>query len=353
MIAPLLICLSLGSALADVKGTLVNYLREAPMELHGGFEFDQTVKLGGANVGPLRIPIEMFLNRSHGNNSRGMSFSLSENELRLNTDQDLSIRILGIPAPVNIRNITYREPGGFRVDVRMPLGIPLGQQEIENGIREHLESTFATKMQTAFRQLRTLRAQKNLNDIGRVTSEIRTIFAGTGAGASAVELPPIRGTIGLSLVEVRGRELALDQYTATLEPNTRVTTEFGFTLRDGDLNINRIEARAHPGIRVNEVGVDDPLRALIFNSFALDGDRFDMNYQFSAQQVIGMIEMVVRPNAECFSCNVPTTALRERIDPVLGAEISTLARRFQAELREMGVEQRILNVLYASFPPRE
>jgi hypothetical protein len=344
-------CLMAVGARADVTGTLVNYLREAPMELHGGFEFDQTVRLGGTSVGPLRVPIEMFLNRSRGDNSRGMSFALSESELRLNTDRDLSIRILGIPAPVNIRNISYREPGGFRVDVRMPLGIPLGQREIETGIREHLEKEFATKMQTAFQQLRTLRAQKNLSDIGRVTSEIRNIFT-SGPGATAVALPGIRGTIGLSLVEERGRQLGLDQYTATLEPNTRITSEFGFTLRDGDLTINQIEARAYPGIRVSQVGDDDPMRALVFNSFTLDGFRFDMNYQFSAQQVIGMIEMIVRPNAECFTCNVPTTALRERVDPVLGAEISTLARRFQADLREMGVEQRILNVLYASFPPR-
>jgi hypothetical protein len=326
------------STFADVAGTLGNYISQAPMSITGNLEFDANARLGGSG------PFSVHLNGSRGNNSRGMSFSLTEDGLSLDTRSDLSVRIIGIPIPIDIRSISYRHPGSFSVDTNWPGG--LGEKELE----DYLNNAYGARMETAFRRLRSLRRQNNLNDVGRVITEIRDIIAPANPGAPSV-IPRTRGQVTLTMTEPRGTSLELDQFVVHIAPGTQVDTRLGFMFENGRATIESAQVTTHQGIRVARRGVDDPLQQLVFHSFALDGDRFDMNYNFSAQQILVLLETIVRPTAECVSCAVETTALRNQIDPVLGREISTLARRHQDQLRAMGVEPSLLRTLYSAFPP--
>jgi hypothetical protein len=69
----LLLALIALRAHAGVAETLGNFVRTSQMVITGSLEFDTNARLGGVG------PISMHLNRSQGDNSRGMSFSLSEN----------------------------------------------------------------------------------------------------------------------------------------------------------------------------------------------------------------------------------------------------------------------------------
>lgn len=339
----MLLSLVATSAFADIAGTLGDYISQAPMSITGNLEFDANSRLGGSGM------FSVHLNGSRGNNSRGMSFSLTENGLSLDTRSDLSVRIAGVPLPVDISSVSYREPGGFSVDVNWPAG--LGGTAMETQLRNYLQNAYGARMHTAFTRLRSLRRQNDLNDVGRVIVEIRDVLAPPNPGAPSI-LPRTRGRVILTMSEPRGTSLELDDFVAHIDRGTRVDTHLGFVFTNGRATIESAEVRSNPGIRVNRRGVDDPLQALVFHSFAIDGDRFDMNYNFSAQQIIVLLETIIRPNAECVSCHVQTTALRNRIDPVLGQEISTLVRRHEDRLIAMGVERALLNTLYAAFPPR-
>jgi hypothetical protein len=328
---------------AGVVKPLLDYLRETPATVSGTLAFDETFPLMrsvGVNVSVLASKKDL---------RKQVGFSFSEGHIELLTSNALYVTSLGIPTGVNVRSIRYDRNGKFTVKLDTPFNVL--EKELEEGVRKKLETLFKAKLETAFAELDKIRRSQDLNDIRNVSKTVMEVFR--GSGPSSVRMPGISGDVRLTFQPPARRNLTLGSFTAEIEKGTRVSAGFDFSWRGSRFEIDGAEVTSVPGLIVRRATDDNPMKAVRFHRIAIDGDRFDMNYGFSAMEVLMMLNTVVDPNHDCrLACNLDVAGLRARLDPVLGLEISTLVKRFERELKIMGVPPRLFSVIYKAYPPR-
>lgn len=325
-------------AATSPTATIVDYLRDTPASVTGTISLDGPLELYRGKKGI--FPITMNVNRSEG-----IGFSFSDQHLSINTDKGISLNIAGVPFKVN--SVYYHEASGkFQVRTNTPLNI--GEKSLNAQIEKVLNDHYRPKVIRAFRELKKIKSQKNLQDVQKIISEVTKIFATGGT------LPTIRGNVDLVFSPQGKKSLRLDQWRAEIQARDHISIGMNFVRTPTKTTINAMEFNSSKGIRISGKTNYPEIASVNFRRLRADGNGIEFNYEIGAEEVLtgfALLMNVVKaynghPGDLMTECDpVRLESIRRSLDGNLKREIAQMIRSYRSTLLEGGVSPQLLSAL--------
>ncbi len=221
-------------------GNLVGMLKGTPASFTGDVAIGKDVQISRAPVpvGPLRLMAAVELRKNIG-----MDYYLSENQLVLNTNKALVVKVAGVV--FKIKSIKYNQNGHFQVDIDSPLF----EKDLEKKIAQVIQTRYKSKMDLAFKKLSTIRQQNSAGAAKGVIDEIMGIFSPPGNGPSLFDNIPMYGNANLNFEFGRAQTLVVtDKYVADIQAGDQVTAAGKFNRIGNRFTVSEVEFRSYKGV---------------------------------------------------------------------------------------------------------
>lgn len=321
-------------------GTVVDYLRGTPALVRGTISLDGVHQIYKGKKGIFDIGMKI-------NATKPISFSFSEKNLSISSDQGLSLTIQGIP--IKVTNINYQEHSGkFQVQTDTPLG--LGEKMLNSHIEKVLNDHYKPKMIKAFRELKSIRSQKSLNDVNQVISSIAGIFS----TEKQVPLPVIRGNVQLGFYAQGDKNLKLDKWSAGIKAHDAITFGMDFVKTKSSIVVNAVNIRSSQGIRISGKTKFPEIASINFKDLEADAQGIKVNYDIGAEEVIVGFQILLgvlqsysgHPSNVLNECDpVRLESIRKSLDENLRKEIAVMIRVHRKSLIKAGASPQLLAAL--------
>lgn len=223
---------------------LVDTLSSAPANLTGDVSVGNDLILGQSKVslGPLHPTASLKWRKN-----QSIGFFLSENELTLNTDGALVIKVSGII--LRIKSIKYLSNGHFEIDLKSPLL----EKTLERKLAAAIEERYKEKMDQAFRELSLLKSQRSGKDAKDIVNRIVGIFRDSSA-PNMFDNVPMSGNVSLNFEFQRPKTLEVtDKYVADIRQGDYISVGGKFTRSGNRFSISEIDFRSHQGVTFHPV----------------------------------------------------------------------------------------------------
>lgn len=272
-------------AMAEPLRSLTDFVKPSPAFVSGRITFEK----------PHRVFRHDVIGRSLFSASiragEPIDVTLTESKITLSSEKGLRISVAGVP--VDITRLTYDDRTGQVKATSAILGTRLESDWIEARAEEAVERKFGPKLRTAFRHLKTLRAQSSLEDTGRVLNAVVDSFKterkpGAKPGSA---LPTFDGHLTLVFPVVRDEAIRIGKATARLEEGDRLATTVmirvpsrrklqirgvvftsNLGVRIGVVTLNAFSATEEGGFQLSaQNGIDGAITGTVFALGALSG----------------------------------------------------------------------------------
>lgn len=320
-------------------GTVVDMLRGTPASIVGNISLDSQMQLWEDKSGVIDYGLRVKANREIG-------YSFSDKHLSISTENAVELTVAGVP--IKVKSIYYHEQTGkFEVETDLPLGI--GEKALNAHLSKKITELYKPKVQKAFRELKELRAKKNLSDINSVIASITSIFA-TGK----TPIPPIRGTIDLVFTPQENKTLKLDQWTAQIKKDDYISAGMNFVRRNNQLAVTGLEFRSQKGIRIAGKTNHPEIASINFSSLRADSTGIHFNYDIGAEELIAGFRLILNvvkaynghPGDITKECDpVRLESIRKSIDGNLKRELAEMIRLHRKTLVGNGISPQLLAAL--------
>lgn len=320
-------------------GTVVDMLRGTPASVVGNLSLDSQLQLWEDKSGVIDYGLRVKANRDIG-------YSFSDRHLSISTENAVELTVAGVP--IKVKSIYYHEQTGkFEVKTDLPLGI--GEKALNAHLSKKITELYKPKVQKAFKELKELRAKKNLSDINAVIASITSIFA-TGTAP----LPTIRGNIDLVFTPQANKTLKLDQWTAQIKKDDYISAGMDFVRKNNHLAVTGLEFRSQKGIRIAGKTNYPEIASINFSSLRADSTGIHFNYDIGAEELIAGFRLVLNVvkaynghagdiTKECDP--VRLESIRKSIDGNLKRELAEMIRLHRKTLIGNGISPQLLAAL--------
>lgn len=281
------------------------------------------------------------------NARKGIGFSFSEKHLSISSDEGLSLTIQGMP--IKISHIEYFEQSGkFRVKTDTPMGI--GEKTLNQKIEQVLNEHYRPKMIRAFKELKSIKDKKSLQDVNQVVATVAGIFS----SGKNTPIPTVRGNVQLQFYPGEDKNLKLDKWKAQIKKNDSITTGMDFIRDNNKLSVTGIEVRSHQGIRISGKTNFPEIASVNFKHLRADKNGVVFNYDIGAEEIVTGFMILINvvkaysghPGNLLKECDpVKLEAIRKSIDGNLKREIAEMIRTHRKALMNAGASRELLAAL--------
>lgn len=331
--------ISTSASAAPAVGTVVDMLRETPASIGGNISMGSQMQLWEDKSGIIDYGLRIKPNRDIG-------YSFSDKHLSINTEKALELTVQGVA--IKVKSIYFHEQTGkFEVKADLPLGI--GEKALNAHLSKKITELYKPKVLKAFKELKSLRAKKNLTDVSEVIASITSIFT-----TSTTPLPTITGSMDLIFTPQENKKLKLDQWNAEIKKDDYISAGMDFVRKNGKLAVTGLEFRSQKGIRISGKTNYPEIASVNFSHLRADSTGIHFNYDIGAEEVIAGFRLVLNvvkayaghPGDLTQECDpVRLEAIRKSIDGNLKREISEMIRLHRKTLAGNGISPQLLAAL--------
>ena len=334
--------------LADPKerlNSLVDTLSSAPASLTGHISVGNEVVLGQSKVpvGPLRPTAALKWRKN-----KSIGFYLSENELSLNTDEAVVIKVSGII--LKIKSIRYKSNGKFEIDLKSPLM----EKTLERKMVEAVEERYKAKMDQAFRELSQMRKQRNGNDAKDVVNRILAIFRDT-SGPSMFDNVPMYGEINLNFEFPHSRTLDVtEKYVADVRAGDVISAGGKFTRTGNRFSISEINFNSSKGVTFHPVkGSELSMNSLRVMQVTISDRGIEPVMVTGAEETLTGVGQLIAliASAQGVSsmaqpdCDPRIPEIQAYLQKQLNGQLVPLIRQHRPALLRAGIDPQVLNAV--------
>lgn len=340
LVLGLSLLISTSTSAASPMGTVVDMLRGTPASVVGNISLDTQMQVWEDKSGIIDYGLRVKAKRDIG-------YSFSEKHLSISTENAVELTVAGVP--IKVKSIYYHEQTGkFEVKTDLPLGI--GEKALNAHLSKKISELYKPKVQRAFKELKALRAKKDLSDINSVIASITSIFA-TGN----TPLPTIRGSVDLVFTPQANKTLRLDQWTAQIKKDDYISAGMDFVRKNDRLAVTGLEFRSQKGIRIAGKTKYPEIASVNFSRLRADSTGIHFNYDIGAEEVIAGFRLILNV-VKAYNSNHPgditkecdpvrLEAIRKSIDGNLKREIAEMIRLHRKTLAGNGISPQLLAAL--------
>jgi hypothetical protein len=342
----------------DQFPTLPEYFKTAPLFLVGRVRFEKAHRLFHDQVAGFN-----YLEGSLQPN-KDLNVWLSREELRINTDGGLLVRLAGVPVKVtalkynNISREVYVESS--------TLGIDTGNHYVERRMAQEIKTRFEPKLQEAFSRLVLIRQQRTLGAAGEALNAVIEVFSPPPKpGAKrGTPLPTFVGELSFITLVPEAQTVQVGNFVADIKKDDSL--ESSVLIRAPSrkkVQIRGLMFRSTKGLLVRTPeGTSSGIKTAVLKSFsATEEYGFQLEGTNGADALISgtrlMINLIrvadqgLAPTEASFSDTKPATVIQNIINAKAHDGLREFVRIHRADLLKAGATSELLNALEIDHPP--
>lgn len=326
--------------------SVIDTLNGTPASLTGSISVGEEVVLGQSKVslGLLKPTAALKWRKS-----QSIGFQLNENDLTLQTDGALVIKVSGVI--IRIKSIRVTSDGNFQIDVKSPVM----EKTLERKIAEAVETKYKAKMNLAFRELSQIRKQKTGREAKEVIDRILGIFK-EGTQPSMFDSVPMYGSVDLNFNFPQSRTLEItDKYVADIAAGDTISAGGTFSRINKRITINEFDFRSHRGVVFRpEKGSNLSLASVRVTSVKISDRGIEPVMVTGAEKTISEVGQLVAliASAEGVSsfgrepdCDPRIAEVQSFLQQKLNGQLVPLIRQHRTALIRAGIDPQVLEAL--------